>query len=421
MLLLNKKEDTSCDLNLSDNIFSELDLFMDKSNSNFPWTHADAIGLAAIIYNYDISYFPNPHRFYIYLNEYKTLDDVFINVKNIYYLQDLSSWICECKCIYDKNPLLFSLNTNFNHQFPQKYYNSTSLSRISSIYDNNDGSDYDKLQYLQVLSSFHLGWHPKVESDITIIDHEHINDINANNIIVYGSRCDKLFMFTVDELTRWFKYNNTYKSPLSDLDNFTEFEIINLMSLCRYQSNQLLNPAESKNWMDLISILSDIKNNMLTLKDYIVDIVNNITERDKYISILHKLFELGMYMRGWKGDGSSYPYGICEIDDNDINKIENISWEKLIEFKQILETAPGIKIGKLPIYIYNLTEKKYEESTDPNIGLTIKSRIDITEKANDSFSCIRITSNYIIPTPLFYLQMLKYNEIYDISQISYIS
>ena len=128
-----------------------------------------------------------------------------------------------------------------------------------------------------------------------------------------------------------------------------------------------------------------------------------------------------MYMRGWKGTPSSYPCGACEINDNDINRIENISWEKLIEFKQILDTPAGQKIGKLPIYTYNLTLQQYEESNDPNIGLTIKDRIYITEKANDSFSCIRITSNYIIPTPLFYLKMLKYDEIYDISLISYIN
>jgi len=425
-LLINKKYDGVDDLESSENMYYALDKFYTDINTKInisitymPLNHFEAIGLAAILYNYDISYFPNPHKFFIFLNEYKTIDNVFNNT-NHYYLNGINIWIEECKHIYNKNPLLFSLNTNFNYQFPQKYYNDASLSRITAIYDYHGGMNYDKLQQLQILNSFHLGWHPNVESDESMIDYDNIDEININNIIVYGSRCNKLYMFTINELLKWFTYNNTYKSPLADMNDFDESEIANLIAICRYQSNQLFNPIEVKQWVDLVSILTKIKNNMSLLRSYISDIINNEEYKEQFIVIFKQLFELGMYMRGWKGCGS-YPCDDCYVNDNDKDEIENISWEKLNEFKKILDTKAGEKIGQLPIYTYNLTLKQYEESSDPNIGLTIKDRIDITHEANDSFACIRLASNYIIPTPLFYLKMLNINDIYDISQISYIN
>jgi len=200
---------------------------------------------------------------------------------------------------------------------------------------------------------------------------------------------------------------------------FSEEEITNLISLCRYQSSMSGFNIDCT-WEKLIAVLLEIKNNNAHANVLISQMINDVTNREDYINILIKLFNLGMYMRGWDGI-TSYPIGLCYVSDEDRKHVEEISWLKLMEFKELLNSNNGIVIGKLHLYDYNLQLGQYEESDDPNIGITIADRIFITEKADDTFGCIRVASNYIIPTACFYLELLKVTDIYNIKNVSYIN
>ncbi len=427
-MILNSKSGLNDSLDSNEDVYEYLNSLIMKINKetkiinilHLPLTHVEAISLASIYYNCDISYFNNPHRFYIYLNKYKSIDNIFKNINNNYSLPDTYKWLVKCKTLYIRNPNLFSLSTNFNHIFPEKYYDQDALSRMSAMYDHHGGMDYQQMCSLQVINSFHIGWHPNIKGNGTVINQDTISEIDTINVILYGTRCDKLYMFTVDELNEWFVYNKTYKSPIIDINEFSDNEISSLISLSQYQSNQQITPPESNKWIKLISTLTDIKTSLSLANSLILDIIKDNDNIKLYTDILYKLLDLGMYMRGWSGEGP-YPSGECYVADYDLDTVEHLVWEKLTEFKKILSSDKGSMISKLPLYTYNLSLEQYEVSNDPNVGLNIGDRINITDRASDTFSCIRIASNYIIPTACLYLDHLKVKYNFDINNMSYIN
>jgi hypothetical protein len=59
----------------------------------------------------------------------------------------------------------------------------------------------------------------------------------------------------------------------------------------------------------------------------------------------------------------------------------------------------------------------YDVSHDENDGLTIGDRIDIIENNESVYSCIRVSSNWLISSSYFYLDQIGIPLAYDITKL----
>ena len=130
-----------------------------------------------------------------------------------------------------------------------------------------------------------------------------------------------------------------------------------------------------------------------------------------------------MFMRTWKGPGEEYPLGGCPIDDQDLideNTERSIGYFN--EKCERLKTRYDMK--SLPLFKYSRVDNKFNISADTFDGLSIGERLHILLQGENELrmsSCARMTSNWIVSTAYYYLDIINRRPNFNIINLTMIA
>ena len=187
------------------------------------------------------------------------------------------------------------------------------------------------------------------------------------------------------------------------------------------------NPLEEK-CNSLLTTINNIYHNNNIIDDTIrsLESVYKI-ENDKIDLFLNSIFEISMYMRGWKvNNNEALPLNktICNENSFYMDQIEeniNTKIKELFEFIEKSEQHIKNTIIKLPFIKINENDKTFYRNTNPDEGLTLIERFKIIMNNDSVYSCIRMSSNFIASSYYYYnTVVLKNPKKFNIEEIDFI-
>ena len=379
-----------------------------------PKSHSDAVILAALIYNVNITESSSPFNEYYKLREAKGIQ-FYVPYDPVF------------KEKFLRNHLWYDLTFNWEPKLTH-IYDQEGLKKLCMHegYENEDFRGYGfeaLLQLSRISMNVFLGKNVYTFDTHTPILMDCIDDLTNQECITLGNlETKELKTFSLIELANHFSEYKEFKNPLN-ISEVLEKRIINKIKLYATNSNHI----------HFLEVAEEVEN----WKKY----SNGITEslRTAYSSsmsiskILYKILEAGMYMRGWKVSSEAYPIKSIatnhtedkqyQIEINVHNSIDDI-------FKSILTYSEDIQkvIKTLPLQKYSVNDKTGERffivSPDPDDGKSVFERLEYVregDKHKNTKSCIRLSSNIILSTMYYYICSLGLNEPFRMSELDYIS
>jgi len=394
-----------------------------RTNRTYPRTHIEAVAMAAIYYNMDISEVKNP------LAEYQEL------TRTPYFPIDreLAKRIQSSNLNPDSilNP---RLDKNFNALLPYTLYNDDDLNNLcrEEGYSNTEILDEGAYTLLQSVSFFPTFVHGKqilpINEQNTMLDD--YNDLTYHEVILYGVKNGTMRFYTYSELKDTFNTFKRFQRPDGNNDIFAENVINKLYLLCKKDQrvgetigmfNERTELADEIDWVRLY-----LNSNHEQVRQFIskYDMLDN-SQKDNVNEFMRLLMESAMYMRGWIGQGE-YPISanqaVSEAEEQpnielrvteSIQRLDN-SLEELGEMGEIIK--------QLPLMFYHYRNNELLPSTNPEEGMTIYERINIVKGGENGSiqSCIRMSSNRFASSAYYYMKLLSIPVFFDISELSHI-
>jgi hypothetical protein len=384
-------------------------------NNFYPTTDTQAVVAGAIVYLTDLSFFSNP------LVEFKQIRKG-KNFKN-------KVW----KEYQTINPNLLDLNLYFNPYLPEYFYIEQTLEHHLNlfsfpVYDFVAMDSYEILQELYLKETFHLGWHPNIVSKETPIFLETVNELEMEEILVFGSLYEKNLSFTTwRELTEIFSKTNTFTNPFelnSVLDIHKIHRLVKLGNFILsppfdyqylFKNYHLVIQEQIKKCLEKIDeILFQQRIESEGFSEYKI-IYHQSPEELKIIfqNTLDQLFSVCMYMRGWKGKKDPYPIQVVPYADND--ETEKNTIESLFVLDEWNEKTSGV-FYEFPLILW---KNEFVKSALDEQGLTIGQRIKMVKNGENSTisSCIRMSSNVLGSTYCFYCKLFDIQPKFKIENL----
>ncbi len=393
-----------------------------------PVSVAEAICLAAINYELDISLSKNPIEEYIILSSnpegYIPKDQYLLNVYNL-------------------NPDLLRLDIFFNPYFPPELYDSNTLFHLANFegYDKEslrvEGA-YSLLQTCCFANAFYEG-KQKIMINSETLEYEDLIELASGLIVCYGTLAQGVYAFRFRELSKIFKRERCFKNIIPYFGGgstlFSATSIRKLKNIC--QLTRADEPIEyfleRKELLSSIIYVELLNDEACAKLKELHDIFNDVSSGEKQLkddiqATVNRLMELGMYMRGWLGGLESYPIEDCPVHDQTEVDI-NVS-KALYEFEVIISNL-GTKallggVGKIimDIPLSKYLNGEYIISNLPEEGLTIGERLNIVksgESSQGTTSCIRLSSNWICSTAYRIMLVLGMIPNFQIDKLRHIA
>jgi hypothetical protein len=259
-------------------------------------------------------------------------------------------------------------------------------------------------------------------SSETIIYKQNVNEVDKNDIVLFGVFRSSLVAYTYTELEELFKHNQTFKQPFGN-DHFTLDNIVKLKALSLYYKKTLLTGT-----------ISEIEEKMKFMDTEAKEIYKlylsfNSEQKSKCIDTLTSLLFLGMSMRGWLGENVSFEY----INVNEINfpiELAPVGDQDAVDIKvsscffNYDKTNDDSPINFNLLKLYRYRGGIYEQSVSSYDGKTIGERLHIVkfgEVSENLSACIRLTSNWILATVSYYFKVFNVKCPFDINKVREIS
>ncbi|AYV86237.1 MAG: hypothetical protein Solumvirus2_44 [Solumvirus sp.] len=360
-----------------------------------PKTHNEAIMLAAINYNTDISMSTTeggPLTQYLLINLDQKINDPDIKLLN------------------SINRELIQLSKTFNPIFPKEYYKT-----INSQYN------YEEQSYLYLTENFYYGLQPEINNETSMINLTSLSEVKNNEVVCYGLRNGKMKFFIIDELTSLFNHNLNFYNQ-EERKFFTSSSINHLKDLCRiYNTGSLIKLLKS------IEMIQNANKNLsseeLKLKDCWID----NESKKRVIDILGKIHEISMYMRGWRGNKDSsfadtkLPIEIALVEPNEQKNVESRTITAIAELDQMWEVKDNVSEVTKSLPLKRFIDGRFVKSRDQDDGLTIFDRVNIVKQGSTPSSCIRLSSNWLAASAYSYMELLGIKVSFNIYKLRNIS
>lgn len=411
-------------------IHKSLHTISDLQTKINPVTISGSIALAAVIYRIDISKSANP------IDEYKILK---LTGRNSYVPSDpwMNYWS-------KRTSNLFDLLVSFNPIFPECYYNPTTLNSMAmlecySAEELNNSSSYELMQLAFVTETFYMGELPNLTSRQTLINLDDIDEVPYGELFCYGSLDNTVTAITVEELTHMFNINRNFTNPFKQDSVFTDRSISKLKKLLQSKIGPVNNLSlqtqrhisydtanARKKLVELITSLEILtKSNDLSTRN-LVSLYNDSScdIKKSIVDMLTKLLHIGMYMRGWMGNGYDYPVTRAPVPSEREAEVAINITQSISSFESSCESLGiiGKQILDLPLVKYR--DGQYHLSNNINDGLTISERLNIVKQGDTTknmASCVRLSSNWICSTAHKYLLAVGQPSPFDIFHLRNIS
>lgn len=333
----------------------------------------------------------------------------------------------EFKRINEINPYRLKFSRYFNPSIPLEYYTWAQLNHFRSLEciqrtDNNQDRDtvrqeiYEKLCTVALCDNFYHLIQPEIRGTCTENTWEEYSEVKPNLIVSYGVlsfsyehySTNSMKGYTIPELSFIFRSTKNFIDPSTNV-RFTDQSIEKLNKLCICMSNTDVPDEVKREVRTLTQEIYRVKHHLDGLSDEIrrwVEVVEAHENKSDVISVLGMLLDVGMYMRTWKGPPEPYPLDSRnERDQDKIFELVNFAMAKFMDNNDRLSEDVGIL--KLPLYVFE--RGNFVASTQGFEGLTIQDRINKVckgESTPEMSSCIRMSSNWLIGSAYYYLQLL---------------
>jgi hypothetical protein len=343
-------------------------------------------------------------------------------------------------CLSDKDLLKLAIESsgfNLKHtgfiglESPASAVEDNSQNPSSLAFSNAIGAldyAYDKLSVFE-------GIHPWARNVVSPISLDEISPQDESFILSFGIESTHKFVaYTMSDVISSFSNYRSFVISIEDEMVYLSFRLINLLkSYC--ERNQL-----SENHQSLRAAIRICETRNLCVNTHAQEMEQAIRNesaqvKTETVEALERLLQLGMYMRGWKvsdatKNGSRYPLASIETTFAEGNQYEvdiyvtealnlyetavsNISSHVV---RQFVRSSPLLRkivtADTLVRFVPTLTEEQ---------GYTIEDRVAIirTGEAGSVFSCMRMSSNFIVASAYYYLaSSLGVDPGFDLSKMS---
>lgn len=370
-------------------------------------TNEECVVYAAKYFWYDISESAFPHDELMHIHHCKQNERCYKPVDKSFLVN------------YTKNKYYYQLDYFWKPQF-KAFYSSKCISNLLK-HESLELDDSDlHIRYLDDIikhNNFYIGVFPRTHQTETYI---YKNDINYNDILISYGTYDQNVVVTIEELNKFFSSHNEFMELLDCKSVLDSRLVKKLVKFCKQ------NPLEEE-CNQLLSTIHKIKKNNEIIDDSIQALVSLYKiENEKLDDFLNMLFELSMYMRGWKVSNDELPLSkhICNENSFHMEKIEehiNSRMSTLLQFIDNCESHIKHVIIKLPLIKLNETDKTFYRNTNADEGLTLVDRLKLIMSNTSVYSCIRMSSNFIASSYYYYdTLVLKKTKKFDIDSMDFI-
>lgn len=342
---------------------------------------------------------------------------------------DVSSWVpidSNLKSKFTYNPHFFLI-----YSFWTPIYTSIYTDNDLACFAQDEGMEMTEnlnrhdhehfLQMARVTPTFYPGKIPNADKH-TAIYMEDVENLRNKDTVSYGiydaDSYTGVKIYTFTELASWFNNVKKFTNPSVPLERFTDIAMRKL--------NSIIKKSNSEQAIELKECIKSINEYYKYCTEEERLFVETYSTSDMK-ALLQKSLELGMYMRGWKVNYSSYPLSAdkCLIPEDKYELVERSVQDHLEEFMTLLEINPELNKGfeSIPLYMHD-EFGKHTRNTDPDKGLTLLDRLKIVaigDSYNSVHSCIRTSSNWIIGTSHKYLTLIGQPPEFKLMELRYIS
>ena len=382
-----------------------------------PRTNNEAVVLAALNYKIDLSMMQRP------LLEYALLET------QPYIPHDL-----RMRRIVQRNSQILRLDVNFNPNLPERLYSEADLRALvmSSGHQAVElitDSPYLLLQMSYATNNFYAGYYPNIVNSETLFSCDDISELDDHVLICYGSRITGLTALRYSELTQAFNNSRCFRNPLSNERARDHWEIFFPANAVRKLKTITSNPipgesqmaAAERNALYRAIVETELfaDGNNIRCRE-LLEAFNSVDEMTKGCirNALLKLFELAMFMRGWRRFTAFPISGNQSVTDQ--NQIDANVTEALNIFESTCAAMGplGSMLLDLPLLDYRAGE--YVASADASQGYTIRERLAIVKQGDNAAtmnSCIRISSNWLAASAHRYMQVVAMPAPFEIESL----
>lgn len=300
-----------------------------------------------------------------------------------------------------KDFFAINLNQNKNYYSLDRYYfrelkDFYTPKVWNDLYDENNIEDknLEKLERIFSTPNFHRGW----------LKGQEMKTYENKNIISFGILKTNIMTFEVEELTEFFKS----RGPVNPLDNskLTPEQLERLNHICTKLGYQnILNSLEFRELKDN----EDIQN-FISKYLFASDLIDRI---------LDDIFRIGMFIRGWRLDGSTnltYPLQKKEClsyEDRKVEIKENI--ERVVRdlnynIDKIKDVSIKNTFKRLPLVDYIANEFTYSKNEGKMEDLlSALSDLDNTDVSK--------LSNGFLLASYYYSSVTSYKNLFSINTL----
>lgn len=314
----------------------------------------------------------------------------------------------------------------FNPLIPDDFYPYKSIITLAEAEDINTSLEYETIFGLLIsrsmVENFHFRIQPEVKSSISSVTWEDLTEVDPRSIICYGKMAftcqemekSKMDAYTISDLTHTFQSTHEFLNPI-DGTIFPSYAIKKLVYISSAISHCTSVPDDIRqDARDLIKSVHNVNAIRGQFGDQVREWLSTVGKQSKVAFEI--LLKIGMYMRGWEGDESNYPVKIAPQKDD--VKIEIRVADGLREYYcecEKLVMSPNV----LPLIRHN--GKEFLKSNDHFEGITIGDRLEKVlkgENTSSMASCIRLSSNWIVASAYYYLQLIGHTPSFIIEELS---
>lgn len=304
--------------------------------------------------------------------------------------------------IYNVNMHAYSLRSVFSPSFPKCIYGTKLIDEHAKRNDIRGITKYEDLCDRYTEMSFYKGLRHGVTSFQTEIGMDDARTASDISLISYGKN-GIYVLHSVEDLIQMFTYYGAFQ--YGEENYFKLREVLTLAHTAKLISfgSITANRRDKKAWSELHVIIEKIKNNISSLdtimNKFILSACGCENEAETY---LHKIFSISMRMKGWYGSMNNYSalplYNLIKYS----NKKSIAYTGEAIGELLIMKDPCGI----LELPLLRMYEGEIVRSLSYEQGTTIRERLLIVQHRKSLFSCIRMSSNWMLATSHTYLKAM---------------
>jgi hypothetical protein len=302
---------------------------------------------------------------------------------------------------------IFHVTCFFNPMFAIEVYKGKPdwLRRLSNKYNikyDNDIDAYNNLRVKFDIRTFHLSLVPSLTNFESCVNLDNITELHASTILFSYGRGYDYVIYQLDELEGYF--DNYADIQQSEDEGVSQIAVIDLMRLLESGNKMYTQEQREKCASLLIKVkaLYQQLTNIAVHRERASNFYNKLDQagKERYVQCCRVLFELSLYMRGWKGDDEMPLQKLPGIPEGD-RMIAAENYQK--HYDTTFDCIEGRFIHTLAIVRH--TSGKYEVSISYDEGATIHDRVIIMRKGYALKSCIGMSANWLLSSAHFYAQV----------------